>query len=102
MMVGLPVVGFATTEMATAVENGVSGYVDTDVSRLVGAMRGLIDDPGEAARLGEGARRYSLERFGIDRFARDWEDVFSRVTGRPCAGRALAAPGLALAQGGTS
>src|SRR5436305_383123 len=31
MMLGMPVVGLATTEMATVIENGVSGYVDTDI-----------------------------------------------------------------------
>src|SRR5262249_22926405 len=30
MMVGMPILGLATTEMVTAVENGVSGYVETD------------------------------------------------------------------------
>src|SRR5947209_1271531 len=67
MMVGLPVVGLATTEMATAVENGVSGFLDTDVGRLVGRMRELLADPGEARRLGEGARRHALERLHVDR-----------------------------------
>lgn len=33
-MVGLPIIGLATTEMVTVVENG-SGYVDTDVDKLV-------------------------------------------------------------------
>jgi hypothetical protein len=100
MMIGLPVVGLATTELAAVVENGVSGYVDTDVGRLVEAMRGLLDDPGEARRLGEGARRYARERFGIERFARDWERAFADVAGRPTAERAVVAPAWALAGGG--
>ena len=37
MMVGLPVIALATTEMVTVVENGVSGYVDTDIKKLVEA-----------------------------------------------------------------
>src|SRR5262249_50479727 len=78
MTVGLPVVGLATTEMATAVENGVSGYVDTDLNRLLPVMRRLVADPGEARRLGEGARRRALERFHIRRFARDWEETFAQ------------------------
>jgi hypothetical protein len=79
MAVGLPVVGLATTEMATAVENGVSGWVGTDVARLVARMRELLDDPNMARRLGEGARRRAESRFGIDRFARDWEAVLAWV-----------------------
>jgi glycosyltransferase involved in cell wall biosynthesis len=45
MMLGMPIVGLATTEMAVAVRNGVSGYVETDVHRLVAHMRRLLADP---------------------------------------------------------
>jgi hypothetical protein len=83
MTLGVPVVGLATTEMATAIENGVSGYVDTDIDRLIGPMQHLLVDPAEARRLGDGARRRALERFHIDRFTRDWEETFALVTGRP-------------------
>jgi glycosyltransferase involved in cell wall biosynthesis len=81
MMVGLPIVGLATTEMVTVIENGVHGYVDTDVTKLIGRMQALIRDPAEAQRLGANARRYAEERFNIRRFARDWEDTFAYVTG---------------------
>jgi glycosyltransferase involved in cell wall biosynthesis len=79
MLIGVPVVALATTEYATAIENGVSGYVDTDVGRLCEAMERLLDDPDEARRLGEGARRRALERFSIDRFAADWDHVLRSV-----------------------
>jgi hypothetical protein len=75
MMIGMPVIGLATTEMATAIENGVSGYVDTDVRKLTVHMRRLLGDAGEARSLGEGARRCALERFHIDRFVADWNAV---------------------------
>jgi glycosyltransferase involved in cell wall biosynthesis len=82
MMLAVPIVGLATTEYATVVENGVSGYVDTDVDRMVEAMLALLADPAEARRLGEGARTRAEERFGIDRFVREWEDSFALVTGK--------------------
>jgi glycosyltransferase involved in cell wall biosynthesis len=75
LQVGLPVVGLATTELATAVENGVSGVVDTDEERLVRAMELLLADHDAAHRLSDGARRRGRERFGIERFARDWDTV---------------------------
>ena len=81
MMIGMPIVGLATTEMVTAVENGVSGYVHTDVRYLVERMHELLADPAEARRLGEGARRQARERFRIERFVDDWLDVFRLVTG---------------------
>ncbi len=83
MMAGMPIVGLATTEMATAIENGVSGYVDTDLGRLIEHMKHLLQDPAEARRLGEGARRRACERFGIERFIHDWEKAFARVAGAP-------------------
>jgi glycosyltransferase involved in cell wall biosynthesis len=79
MMLGMPIVGLATTEMATTIEHGRSGCVATDVARLVDSMRMLLADRAEARRLGEGARRAALDRFHIDRFARDWRDVFETV-----------------------
>jgi glycosyltransferase involved in cell wall biosynthesis len=79
MAVGVPVVAFATTEYATAIENGVSGYVDTDVEALMAHMRRLLADPEEARRLGEGARRRVQHRFAIDRFAADWDRALRRV-----------------------
>ena len=36
--------GLATTEMATAVQNGVNGYVDTDPERLVTHLQRLLRD----------------------------------------------------------
>ena len=82
MMLGVPVVGLATTEYATVVENGVSGYVDTDLDRLVEVMLALLADPAEAMRLGEGARRQARERFDVGRFVQEWEDSFALVTGK--------------------
>lgn len=82
MMIGLPMVGLGTTEMNNVVENGVSGYVDTRVDRLVEHMQRLIADPDEAARLGEGARQRALERFNIDRFATEWRTTFEEVASR--------------------
>ena len=81
MMIGLPIIGLATTELVTVVENGVSGYLDTNVGHLVDRMRQLLEDPAEAHRLGEAARRTARERFDIRRFTRDWEEAFNLVAG---------------------
>ena len=93
-MIGLPILGLATTEMATVIENGVSGYVATDVDRLIEPMRDLLAHPDEARRLGEQARLVALERFSIERFAREWEDAFSTVVGLASRERTLVAPGF--------
>lgn len=82
MMIGMPVIGLATTELATVIKNGESGYVDTDLDRLVAHMRRLLKEPAEARALGQGARREALRRFNIDRFVNDWLEVFREVTGK--------------------
>jgi glycosyltransferase involved in cell wall biosynthesis len=83
MMVGLPIIGLATTEMPTVVRNGVEGWVDTRVDRLVDVMRQLIADPELARRWGEAARATALERFGIERFVADWDRVLRKACGLP-------------------
>lgn len=82
MMAGLPVVSFATAEMATVIENGVSGYTATSLEPLLGHMQALLDDPGLARHLGEGARRTARDRFSIGRFSSDWDAALRHVTGQ--------------------
>ncbi|MCE5267279.1 MAG: glycosyltransferase [Planctomycetaceae bacterium] len=81
MMLGMPVVGLATTEMATAVLNGVTGFVDTSLDRLVEPMKRLLRDPEMARHMGEEAHRYARRRFSLSRFVRDWNAVLAEVTG---------------------
>ncbi|HTN65384.1 MAG TPA: glycosyltransferase family 4 protein [Burkholderiaceae bacterium] len=79
MMVGLPVVALATTEVALLIASGRNGYADTRIPLLVEAMRRLLDDPGLAREWGEQARRDALARFSIGRFAHDWDRVLRLV-----------------------
>jgi glycosyltransferase involved in cell wall biosynthesis len=81
MMVGLPIVGLATTEMPTVIANGVNGWLDTRPERLVDVMRQLIAEPELARRWGEAARRTAEARFGIGRFIDDWDRLLTRVAG---------------------
>ena len=80
MAIGMPVVGLATTELVRVIENDVSGFIDTDVDALIAKMKWLLREPAEARRLGEGARRVIMERYNLQRFARDWEETFAYVT----------------------
>jgi hypothetical protein len=80
MMAGMPVVALATTEMATVIEHGVSGYAVTDARQLAPCMHALLKDAALARRLGQGARRTALDRFSIDRFSADWDAALRYVT----------------------
>jgi glycosyltransferase involved in cell wall biosynthesis len=85
MMLGLPVVALATTEQAVVLEDGVTGFVDTDVGRLIEGMRALVDDRELARRLGAGARERARELFDLGRFVAEWGRTFREVVGMPAA-----------------
>src|SRR5262249_46653879 len=81
MMLGMPIVAVATTEMVSVVDNGVSGFIATDVDLLIEGMRDLLRFPREARRLGDGAHRTARERFDIGRFTGDWEGACADFCG---------------------
>ncbi len=81
MTIGMPVVALATTELPTVIENGVTGYVSCDIDRLINGMQFLLANPQEARQLGARARAVACERFGLDRFIRDWNRAFALCQG---------------------
>ncbi len=82
MTIGMPVVALATTELPMVISNGVNGYVACAIEELIERMRLLIADAPLARRLGNAARELALERFGLERFIRDWNDAFALVRGK--------------------
>ena len=82
MTIGMPVVALATNELPTVIESGVTGYLACELDDLVARMRDLLADPELARPLGANARAVARERFGIERFIRDWNDAFGQVRGR--------------------
>ena len=97
MMIGLPIVALPVTEMPTVLHDGVSGYLDGDVGRLMQRMAALLADPEHAHRLGEQAREVARRRFSLERFTADWDRTLrgfvgmtpspSSATGIPCAAK---------------
>jgi glycosyltransferase involved in cell wall biosynthesis len=76
MMVGLPIVGLATTEMAVTVKNHINGFAHTDVDFLIKKMKYLLDNPDYAQVLGRNSADYAREHFSINRFSKEWEATF--------------------------
>ncbi|AEV83546.1 glycosyl transferase [Actinoplanes sp. SE50] len=83
MQIGMPVIALATTEAIAAVPDG-AGVLSTRVDTLVEAAHWLIEEPDEARRMGERARRAALARYGLDRFLADWDHL---LEGHTCGSR---------------
>ena len=79
MMAGIPFVGLATTEYVTVIENGISGYIHTDVDYLVEKMKMLLSDKFLASELGMAGKKIVEQRFNIHRFAKEWEETFKEA-----------------------
>jgi len=75
MLLGMPVVVLDATEASRAVPPDC-GALSSDVDDLVRAARVLLRDLDEATRRGQNARGAALERYGIERFLRDWDAAF--------------------------
>ena len=101
MMIGMPILGLATTELRTVVRDGESGFIATDPGQLVAHGRRLLDDGEEARRLGRTPARWRWSGLGFSasngigqqRFeaAVDWEPEALR------SGRALKEPAMVTA-----
>jgi len=80
MMVGMPIVGLATTELVSVIQNETSGYLSTRPSELIEVSKELIRYPNLARRWGANAKRVAMDRFSIDRFVQDWNRVLRDVS----------------------
>ena len=80
MMQGLPVVGLATTELSTVIDNNVSGFIHTDLQYLIRKMELMLNNHGLAKKIGDEGKKTAMERFNIKRFVSEWESLFDEVT----------------------
>jgi glycosyltransferase involved in cell wall biosynthesis len=78
MHLGMPVVALATTEAPEAVP-AEAGVISTRVDALADAARAFLADPERAREAGRAARAAALERYGLERFLADWDELLSEV-----------------------
>jgi glycosyltransferase involved in cell wall biosynthesis len=77
MATGMPI---ATLKSATSpVHDGSEGVVASTAEELRGRVIALLDDPAEALRLGNGARKRVEHEFPISRFQNAWVSFASRL-----------------------
>jgi glycosyltransferase involved in cell wall biosynthesis len=78
MHLGMPVVALATTEVVEAVP-AEAGLVSNRIDAIREALRRLVADPDEARERGLAARRTALQRYRLERFLRDWDELLEEV-----------------------
>jgi glycosyltransferase involved in cell wall biosynthesis len=78
MHLGMPVVALATTEAPDAVP-AAAGVLSTRIDRLAAGARDLLADPELARVAGLAAPAAALERFGLQRFLDDWDDLLEEM-----------------------
>jgi glycosyltransferase involved in cell wall biosynthesis len=78
MQLGLPIVAVAATEAVEAVP-AAAGVVSTDPQRLHAAFRTFLHEPDAARAAGIAARAAALDRYGLARFLRDWNELLART-----------------------
>jgi glycosyltransferase involved in cell wall biosynthesis len=71
MLAGKPVVGARSAGTAELIRDGETGllYEPGDVEQLAAALKRLIDDSGEACKLGATAQEWARSRFTEERYA---------------------------------
>jgi glycosyltransferase involved in cell wall biosynthesis len=82
MMLGIPVVGLATTELSAVIHDGVDGFIHTDITYLIDKMKQLIEDKELAFAIGKAGQKTARDRFNIERFTNDWQNVFAEMIGK--------------------
>jgi glycosyltransferase involved in cell wall biosynthesis len=57
--------------------------VSTDVEALGAALAELMADPDRAREQGLAARTAARERYGLERFLAEWDEVLGKTVGAP-------------------
>jgi glycosyltransferase involved in cell wall biosynthesis len=78
MHLGMPVLALATTEASRAIPHG-AGLVSNDVDDLQKFARRLLDDPDDAYAMGIVAREAALQRYGLGKFLRAWDQLLTEL-----------------------
>lgn len=81
MSLGLPLVASRVGGLADIVDDGASGILvpPADPVALAGALRRLLDDPGEAMRVGHGGYRRWHAHFTMERMVERWLTVYNGI-----------------------
>ncbi len=65
--------------ISEVIKDGYNGYLSNDENVLRNHLQRLLNSPEERAKLGKNARKTIQERFNLNRFVSDWNNVFDRA-----------------------
>ena len=78
MMLGMPIVAVAATEMIRALPPG-AGIASTELAELTRGVRAYLADPALAAEAGRHARAHAIEHYSLERFLARWDETLTEV-----------------------
>ena len=81
MLAGKPVIATRAGGACEIIEDGVSGCLvpPGDSAALAGALRGLMEHPGESLRLGMAGKVSAIQRFSVERMVRGIEHEVAAI-----------------------
>lgn len=81
MSCGCPIVTTATCMIPEIIKDGVNGFISNDESYLREKLIWCLNNPEEAAVMGENARKTILEEMSLEKHCQKWMEVFKEVYG---------------------
>ena len=62
------------------IQHGVNGFISNDMDELRETLILLLNNPDIAERVGKEARATILDKFNVDMFVENWNQIFSRAS----------------------
>lgn len=83
MSVGCPVVTTSSAMLTEIVADGVNGFIADDIDSMKTKIQKILDDPEMAKEMGQKARQTMIDRFGSERFIKNWQEVLLSAIDQP-------------------
>jgi len=79
MACGCAIVSTNNCMIPEIIQHGENGLLADTADELRASCQFLLDNPQEARRLGENARNTIKDNYSLDRFTKNWNDLFFKV-----------------------
>jgi intein/homing endonuclease len=76
------VVSTATCMIPEIIKNGYNGYITNDLNQMRNYLIMILNNPEQFKEIGMNARKTILERFSLDKFVQNWDNIFRKAAQR--------------------